>query len=573
MFSEQGTYEGQLALLAGADLRVRLTDQLVRGQTECMVCLDRVRQTHATWDCHNCFQIFHLNCIKKWAKTARTESGGWRCPGCQSVTSIGPSEYRCFCRKIRNPDWNRNEGLVPHSCGEVCGRKRSDPCSHSCKELCHAGPCPTCTATMLITCPCGKEKTRMKCGEEFTCEGVCGKKLNCEEHECQDVCHQGPCYDCLKVFNQVCYCGKSVREVVCNKETVGVTNYECENMCEKSRDCELHQCDAPCHPGVCEPCLLTPSRVTTCPCGQTPLEKLYERDGLAPRENCLDPVPTCGMTCSAKLPCGNLASPHTCSSVCHTGPCPTCPKNTLVRCRCGYMDKEIPCCELTGRPDDARCEKRCQKKRSCGRHKCTQLCCIEIEHECNLICGKLLTCALHRCEELCHRGNCKTCPRVSFDELHCSCGAAVLYPPVACGTRPPECKEPCSRIHPCSHTVTHSCHSEDNCPPCTQLIVKRCYGGHEERKNVACLVEGISCGKPCGNPLSCENHSCIKICHAGPCLTGDICTQPCTRSRNCEHPCAQPCHTGGCPDTVCTTQVRLTCECGNRTARLSLIHI
>lgn len=78
------------------------------------------------------------------------------------------------------------------------------------------------------------------------------------------------------------------------------------------------------------------------------------------------------------------------------GPCPTCPKNTLVRCRCGYMDKEIPCCELTGRPDDARCEKRCQKKRSCGRHKCTQLCCIEIEHECNLICGKLLTCALHR---------------------------------------------------------------------------------------------------------------------------------------------------------------------------------
>ena len=90
-------------------------------------------------------------------------------------------------------------------------------------------------------------------------------------------------------------------------------------MCEKSRDCELHQCDSPCHPGVCEPCLLTPSRVTTCPCGQTPLEKLYERDGLSPRENCLDPVPTCGMTCSAKLPCGNLASPHTCSSVCHTG--------------------------------------------------------------------------------------------------------------------------------------------------------------------------------------------------------------------------------------------------------------
>ena len=77
-----------------------------------------------------------------------------------------------------------------------------------------------------------------------------------------------------------------------------------------------------------------------------------------------------------------------------------------------------------------------------------------------------------RCEELCHKGNCKSCPRVSFDELTCTCGAAVIYPPVACGTRPPECRETCTRSHACAHAVTHSCHSEDNCPPCTQLTVK-----------------------------------------------------------------------------------------------------
>ena len=41
-----------------------------------------------------------------------------------------------------------------------------------------------------------------RCGEEFTCESVCERKLNCGEHSCQDPCHQGPCYDCLKVFNQ-----------------------------------------------------------------------------------------------------------------------------------------------------------------------------------------------------------------------------------------------------------------------------------------------------------------------------------------------------------------------------------
>ena len=53
----QGMNLGQLALLAETDLRGRLTDQLVRGCAECMVCLERVRQHQATWDCHNCYQV------------------------------------------------------------------------------------------------------------------------------------------------------------------------------------------------------------------------------------------------------------------------------------------------------------------------------------------------------------------------------------------------------------------------------------------------------------------------------------------------------------------------------------
>ncbi len=54
----QGIIKGQLALLASADdLKARLSDQLVHGLTECMVCLERVKQNHATWDCHNCYQV------------------------------------------------------------------------------------------------------------------------------------------------------------------------------------------------------------------------------------------------------------------------------------------------------------------------------------------------------------------------------------------------------------------------------------------------------------------------------------------------------------------------------------
>ena len=67
-----------------------------------------------------------------------------------------------------------------------------------------------------------------------------------------------------------------------------------------------------------------------------------------------------------------------------------------VRCRCGFMDKAIPCAELRTRSDDARCEKRCSRKRSCGRHKCNETCCIEVDHVCPLVCGRQLGCGLHR---------------------------------------------------------------------------------------------------------------------------------------------------------------------------------
>ncbi|KAJ7424690.1 hypothetical protein BTVI_05604 [Pitangus sulphuratus] len=38
-----------------------------------------------------------------------------------------------------------------------------------------------------------------------------------------------------------------------------------------------------------------------------------------------------------------------------------------------------------------------------------------------------------------------------FDELTCYCGESVIYPPVPCGTQPPECKKTCTRPHDCDH--------------------------------------------------------------------------------------------------------------------------
>jgi len=546
------------------DLRDRLAEQLERGLTECMVCLDRVRQMHPTWDCHNCYQIFHFGCIKKWARTVTTEGGGWRCPGCQVVVDTLPRDYRCFCRKVRNPEWGRNEGLVPHSCGEVCHRSRNIPgCVHYCVELCHAGPCPPCTAVISVRCFCGKVSRPGKCGDTIQCGDPCGKMLRCGVHSCLVPCHPGECEECEVELEISCHCGASSTKFPCSKEEP--QPYSCGAPCPLTLSCGHHPCPQPCHPGPCPPCQLSVDMVTHCPCGKATVEQLYSKGGIKPRISCKDPVPLCEQTCDKTLSCGPPSSPHRCTQPCHSGPCPQCPSTTSVKCRCGNMDQELPCTELTTRADDARCGKRCQKKRECGKHKCGEVCCIQVEHPCPLLCGRLLSCGLHRCDRTCHKGNCYTCHNVSFTELTCHCGAAVTFPPVPCGTKPPECRELCRRDHPCGHPVTHNCHSEPECPPCTTLTTKLCYGGHEQRRNVACLVEGISCGKPCGAETECGRHRCMRPCHPGPCTT-TTCTQPCTVPRPCGHPCGAPCHPAPCPDTPCTTQVKITCSCGHRQA-------
>lgn len=142
---------------------------------------------------------------------------------------------------------------------------------------------------------------------------------------------------------------------------------------------------------------------------------------------------------------------HTCERLCHEGDCGPCSRTSVISCRCSFRTKELPCTSLKSEDATFMCDKRCNKKRLCGRHKCNEICCVDKEHKCPLICGRKLRCGLHRCEEPCHRGNCQTCWQASFDELTCHCGASVIYPPVPCGTRPPECTQTCARIHECDH--------------------------------------------------------------------------------------------------------------------------
>ena len=64
-------------------------------------------------------------------------------------------------------------------------------------------------------------------------------------------------------------------------------------------DCENHICERVCHDGTCDSCALLPDHVTHCPCGATSLDQLLTTS----RTSCLDPIPTCNAVCRRLLPC------------------------------------------------------------------------------------------------------------------------------------------------------------------------------------------------------------------------------------------------------------------------------
>lgn len=204
----------------------RLIEQLSEEKYECMVCCDVIRCMAPVWSCLSCFHVFHLNCIKKWARSPASQADdsaeGWRCPACQNVALKQPTSYTCFCGKVTNPEWQRSE--IPHSCGDMCGKKRSGvDCNHPCNILCHPGPCPQCPAFITKSCICGKTSQPMRCGQGtvLQCDKVCAALLKCAKHTCSQVCHSGACQPCQLQVQQVCYCGVTTREVLCGTDKDG----------------------------------------------------------------------------------------------------------------------------------------------------------------------------------------------------------------------------------------------------------------------------------------------------------------------------------------------------------------
>ncbi|KAE8676134.1 NF-X1-type zinc finger protein NFXL1 [Hibiscus syriacus] len=581
-----------------------IQDKLIKSTVECMICCDMVNRSGTIWSCSSCYSIFHLNCIKKWAKAptsvdlvAEKNLGfNWRCPGCQSVqfTSSKEIRYVCFCGKRNDPPPDLY--LIPHSCGEPCGKPlekelglgsgvmKDELCPHICVLQCHPGPCPPCKAfAPPRLCPCGKKVITTRCSDRksfLTCGQQCDKLLECGRHHCERVCHVGACDPCKVLISAPCFCKKKVDDVICGDMVVkgevkaedGI--FSCNSTCGKKLRCGNHYCAEICHPGPCGDCEFVPSKIKSCYCGKTSLQDR--------RQSCLDPIPTCSEICEKFLPC----QVHRCDQACHAGSCPPCLVLVTQKCLCGSTSRRVECYKTTLENERFKCDKPCGRKKNCGRHRCSERCCPLSNsnnlgsgnwdpHFCQMACGKKLRCGQHSCESLCHSGHCPPCLETIFTDLTCACGRTSIPPPLPCGTPPPSCQLPCSVPQACGHSSSHSCHFGD-CPPCSVPVAKECTGGHVLLRNIPCGSKDIRCNKLCGKTRQCGLHACGRMCHPAPCDASSggeqgfraSCGQTCGAPRqDCRHTCTAPCHPSApCPDVRCDFRVTIACSCCQRSA-------
>ncbi|CAM6083721.1 unnamed protein product [Calypogeia fissa] len=293
-----------------------LEEKLTRGTVECMICYDMVGRGSPVWSCASCYAIFHLSCIRKWARAPTSAdfsvsssnnsfNGNWRCPGCQTVEFISAKDlrYYCFCGQVENPSVDHY--ITPHSCGGPCkkalDKSKVKRCNHYCTMQCHPGPCPPCAANAPSeSCPCGKKTFTRRCGEQTaigSCGNVCGRRLLCGRHSCSRICHEGPCDSCNVEVKTQCFCGVKQELLLCGRvEIQGELDFEkglfsCASPCSRILSCGNHKCEEKCHPGQCGECELAPSKLETCPCGKKKLQELVGNG--RGRKSCLDVVPIC----------------------------------------------------------------------------------------------------------------------------------------------------------------------------------------------------------------------------------------------------------------------------------------
>lgn len=482
-----------------------------------MLCEQTVPSSAASWQCRGCWLLAHLTCAQKTAATTLT----------------------------------RSAKLV----GELLGRAAL------------SWSCPHCSTTFSESeypgeyrCFCGKTKDPRidPWLAPHACGQLCGQERGCG-HKCTDRCHAGPCQSCSQMCPVPCFCGKASPMLRCGAPASscgqscgrkGVqrwssgSNSDSQSASAGQAPAYLQQCDhacgSVCHSGRCPPCTVIVE--APCVCGS-------ERR----RMPCVGRVWRCGRPCSKMLACGR----HPCPLGCHTGPCPPCPNAERRSCGCGKSSfPDLPCDAPT-----PVCGDTCERKLSCG----------------------------HECGALCHAGDCPRC--VTGVSGRCRCGRTVQTgrcDEVAAGAKL-KCSYRCEAMRNCGrHVCRRRC-----CEASASASASGGSGGGSGSRFDAAVggagaATGASssagappavasahvCRELCGSKLSCGIHTCMALCHAGPCSRCPItvtlvcpcggtrktfpcgrapaavtCNLPCQKPPLCKHPEQErhPCHAGPCP--------------------------
>ncbi|KAI1344987.1 hypothetical protein F5Y15DRAFT_364398 [Xylariaceae sp. FL0016] len=294
------------------------------------------------------------------------------------------------------------EDPIPN-CNEACNKTLT--CGHTCPETCHIGSCPPCLQNLEIVCRCGRAKSaslchqgdvtrpecmkvcraQLNCGrhehgerccpserraiervaakrknkapatfanEEFEaehiCIRVCGRDLKCGRHQCQQMCHRGPCPSCPEaIFDEIsCNCGRTILQP---PQPCGTQPPECRFDCTRPRPCGHPQISHNCHTDD-KPCPKCPFLVEKrCICSKTTMKN----------QPCWFDEPKCGLPCNGKLKCGA----HLCGKLCHRpGDCEDADVSGS-HCRqpcgktrsCGHLDME-PCHAPSACKEDKPCQ-------------------------------------------------------------------------------------------------------------------------------------------------------------------------------------------------------------------------
>ncbi|KAI0380013.1 hypothetical protein F5Y04DRAFT_258111 [Hypomontagnella monticulosa] len=307
------------------------------------------------------------------------------------------------------------EAPIP-SCGKRCNKPF--PCGHLCPDECHTGPCTPCTQIMEISCKCGRTmvksichqgrvelpecmricRAQLNCGRhehgerccsgekkaleraavakrknrnaglanneieaEHICTRVCGRSLKCGRHQCQQMCHKGPCPSCPEaIFEEIsCNCGRTVLQP---PQPCGTRPPECRFECTRPRACGHPQVSHNCHLDG-ETCPKCPFLVEKrCICGKKVLKN----------QPCWFEEPRCGLPCGLKLKCGT----HLCRKSCHRpGECEDvgiagsrCKQPCGKKRGCGHLDLE-PCHAPYPCKEDSPCQAKTFITCDCQRRK------------------------------------------------------------------------------------------------------------------------------------------------------------------------------------------------------------